>query len=938
MSPARIWERDGTLAAIGQLLSEARESHGGSLFVVGQAGLGKTTMLERAQATAVGHFQVGIGRGDASEATLPFGIVDQALRGLGFKSRLALGVSPARSGLDARAAMSYAALQFLEEAAHPILLLLDDLHWADEDSLGLLSFLCRRIGGLPIAVIGTLRPWPAAALDMAHRIAKDGNATIDQLRPLTESGAAELLSDRAGRRITPSSARRAAGLAAGNPLLLEQVALNIRKGKGIPQVRGDTAAVEAGLLRSAFTGMSADERRYAQAASILGSRFRPAMASAIAELSPAAGDRTLEALCRGGLFKAEGSTLARFAHPMLRQVVYDEVPAPVRSRWHARAFRLLVSAKADPAEAAEHAVRADLAGDPAAVAILAEAGRAALRAGAISRARQRLQAAVEAAGAGAAVDLLMDLGEVLLESGDGQAAATIYRRVLALPTLKKGLRSVAQRMLGRALFIRGAVQDAAAAFDAAVTCALPDDRPNAAEALLDQAFTSWPTGGPALAMPLLERARELATGASPSLRVRADTFWGFTAFVRGDPAGIDAVNGAVKHALANPEADTADFSWSWGTLGTYGNMAKWTERFADATRAYEVGITAAERMGLPVAMAAVTVMHADTCIRTGKLRLALELADQATLLSDLAPERAFWAAITHAYILAEMGRMDECLAWWQRAQALAEPDEASVGRVWLWHVEAVLAMHARETEQACAVFDRLHALVNRLEIEEPCVIPWAGDAITAYLYGGRRDQALAIIARLERVAERLPCRFPRVVVAGARAALAQVNGEAAESARLLDQATTLAGESGMPVLHARTLTRYGGFLRRTGQDRHARPYLAKAVALAETCGADSLAAKAADELKLAGGRQTKRKTRPNELTPAEARVRRLAELGLSNERIAEQLFVSVNTIETHKQHFYQKLGVKSLGELLALARAAPEREPVPSGDGPSRGR
>jgi DNA-binding NarL/FixJ family response regulator len=142
----------------------------------------------------------------------------------------------------------------------------------------------------------------------------------------------------------------------------------------------------------------------------------------------------------------------------------------------------------------------------------------------------------------------------------------------------------------------------------------------------------------------------------------------------------------------------------------------------------------------------------------------------------------------------------------------------------------------------------------------------------------------------------------------------------------------------MPVLHARTLTRYGGFLRRTGQDRHARPYLAKAVALAETCGADSLAAKAADELKLAGGRQTKRKTRPNELTPAEARVRRLAELGLSNERIAEQLFVSVNTIETHKQHFYQKLGVKSLGELLALARAAPEREPAPSGAGPSRGR
>jgi hypothetical protein len=67
-----------------------------------------------------------------------------------------------------------------------------------------------------------------------------------------------------------------------------------------------------------------------------------------------------------------------------------------------------------------------------------------------------------------------------------------------------------------------------------------------------------------------------------------------------------------------------------------------------------------------------------------------------------------------------------------------------------------------------------------------------------------------------------------VVVAGARAALAQLNGEVAESVRLLEEATTLAAESGMPVLQARTLTRYGGFLRRAGQVRRARPYLAKA--------------------------------------------------------------------------------------------------------------
>jgi DNA-binding CsgD family transcriptional regulator len=717
-------------------------------------------------------------------------------------------------------------------------------------------------------------------------------------------------------------------LAAGNPLLLEQVAFNITKGKGIPEISGDSASIEAGLLRSRFTGISVDESRYAQAASVLGIRFRPAMAAALAELAPDAGDRALEALCRGGLFKADGPTRSRFTHPMLRKVVYEDIPAPVRSSWHTRAFRLLVVSGADPSEAAEHASRADLAGDAEAVAILAEAGRAAMRAGAIARARQRLTTAVQLAGTVASPQLLMELGEVLLVGGDGRAAAITYRRALALPELPRSIRTEAQRMLGRALFIRGAVQDAAEAFREAVSSALPDDRTNAVEALLDQAFTAWPTGGPSMARPLLERARDLATDASTSLRIRTDTAWAFSAFVGGDPSGIPVVDGAVKHAFANPEADTADFAWSWGTLGTYGNLAKWTERFDDATRAYGVGIKAAERMGLPVAIAAVTVMHADTCVRTGQLRLALELADRATLLADLAPERAFWAAITHAYVLADMGHMEECAAWSRRASELADPDDGWAGRVWLWHVEAVLAMHGRQTEQACALFDRVCELASRLEIVEPCVVPWAGDAIAAYLYGGRVGDALAIIESLEGLAKRLPCRLPRIVVAGSRAALARGDNGLTQS--LLEEQLGLAHEAGLPVIEARVGTRLGGFLRRVGQDRQARPYLARAVQLAESCGAESVASKAREELRLAGGRQTRPRQDPDALTFAEERVRRLAVQGLSPKQIADQLFVTINTIDTHLQHIYRKLGINSWRELIALSRRQDE-PPAPSG-------
>ena len=933
MPQAQIWERDGTLEAIDRLLSETREGRGRSLFIVGEAGLGKTTMVDRAQAGGRGQFQISIGRGDAAESSLPFGIIDQALRGLGFRS-LDDTKSVRRSALQARAARLYAALQFLEGLPSPTLLLLDDLHWADEDSLALLSYLCRRIGSLPIALIGTLRPWPDTALDTVGPLANDGDAIMERLLPLSEAGATEMLTERAGGRISPSSARRAARLAGGNPLLLEQVVKSVRHGRGLAESDGHVATIKTGLLRARFTGVSAEEKRYAQAAAVLGSRFRPTIATAMAELLAGEGDLALEGLYRGGLFRSDAAGWAQFAHPLLRQIVYDEIPPPLRARWHARAFRLLVSAGADPAEAAEHAARAGLIGDADAVAVLAQAGRAAMREGAIARAKQRLSAAVEVAGSRAAADLLMDLGEVLLDSGDGRAAIVTFRRVLAIPDLTEQRRSAAHRMLGRALFIRGAVLEAGEAFRTAVAGALPSDTSEAVRALLDEAFISWPSGGPALATPLLEQARELAVGSSPRLRVRADTAWAFSTFVGGNPTGIAVIDGAVAEALANPDADTTDFAWSWGTLGTYGNMAKWTERFGEATRAYEIGIQAAERIGLPVAIAMVAVMHGDTCLRIGKLREALLLADRATLLSDLAPERAFWAAMIHAYTLNEMGQMEECAEWCRRASALADPNENWAGRVWLLHMEAVLAMHARRTADACALFDRLQAIAKQLQILEPCVVPWSGDAITAYLYGGRIEDAQAVLGSLDSLAERLPCRFPRIVALGARAALTQAEGE---QQRLLDEAIALATDSGMPVLEARLRHRLGALLRRSGHDRAARPLLKRAIELADSCGAEGLAKKAREELKLAHGRQHRQVADPDALTLAELRVRSLAEQGVKAQRIAVQLFLSLNTIETHLQRIYRKLGINSQRELIALARRA-EPSPPPNGGARPRGR
>src|SRR6266567_3456208 len=886
MPQAPIWERDGTLGAIERLLSAAQEGRGRSLFIVGEAGLGKTTMIDRAQQGVAGSFRIGIGRGDAAESSLPFGIIDQALRGLGFR-RPSNAKALRQTPLQARATRLYAAEQFLEGLPSPSLILLDDLHWADEDFLALLSFLCRRIGSLPIAVIGTLRPWPPSALNMLAPLATGGDATVEQLMPLSAAASTEMLNDRTGTTISGPSAQRATTLAAGNPLLLEQIASNV-----------------------------------------LGTRFRPMIANAMAELSEEDGDRVLEAMCRGGVFDTSTPGRAQFAHPLLQQLVYDEIPAPLRASWHARAFRLLVAAGADTDESAEHAARSGAIGDPDAIRVLAIAGRTALREGAIARAKQRLEAAAELAGSRANAALLLDLGEALVDSGDGRGAIAAARRLLDLSDLTDRQRIAGQRILGRALFVRGAHAEAADAFQAAVVTALRSDKSEAVRALLDAAFIAWPSGGPALATPLLEQARELAAESSPRLRLRADTAWAFSAFVGGDPAGIAVLEGAVREALANPEDDTTDFAWSWGTLGTYANMAKWTERFAEATRAYEIGMQAAERMGLPVAIAAVAVMHGDTCIRTGRLREALELAKRATMLADLAPERAFWAAIIHAYTLADMGRMQDAAEWHRQATALAEPDEQSAGHLWLLHVGAVLAMHERRTADACALFDRLRALAGQLRILEPCIVPWSGDAITAYGHGGRLEDARDLLESLESRAHLLPCRFPRVVALSSRAAFTEKSDPPA-SRRLLDEAIGLATESGMPLLEARLRYRLGAQLRRSGQDVAARPFLRRALELADGCGAEGWAKKAGEELKLAGGRQLGRRVDVDALTDAELRVRALAERGVKPAKIADQLMVSVNTIETHLQHIFRKLGINSQRELMTLAHD--RDDPSPNG-------
>ena len=139
----RLYEREAALGAIQRVLAAAFAGRGGTVFVVAPAGLGKTSVLQAAVAEARDRFDVRIADGDAVEAALPYGVITQVLRDEDKQA------APGGVGELPAATLFYATLRRINQAAatQPLLLALDDLHWADPDSLTFLHMLCRRAGG-----------------------------------------------------------------------------------------------------------------------------------------------------------------------------------------------------------------------------------------------------------------------------------------------------------------------------------------------------------------------------------------------------------------------------------------------------------------------------------------------------------------------------------------------------------------------------------------------------------------------------------------------------------------------------------------------------------------------------------------------------------------------------------------------------------------------
>lgn len=948
------------MAVVAGALRHAVAGRGTTLFVVAEPGLGKTTVLTAARALAdtepLGAALRAVSISEV-ESVLPFGMLARLLgpldapedpiapcrrHTLGSRhepgsrdepdsrdepgsrhtlgSRHKPGSRDAISSSEALARQYTALVEWLEHAARgPLVLLVDDMHWADRDSLGLLGLLCRRVADLPVVLLATLRPWPAAALDQARELAGRGVATVLELQPLSDGAARTLLLQHAGGPIPDATAQQALRMCAGNPLLLAETAGAWARGQDV--LDGDASTLAARVLLPRFAGVGAAGLALARAASVLGTRFRSPVAADISGLDDPEVLDGLDALCRAGLVRGRHDGEDEFVHPLFRKALYEDMPIPVRRELHARAFRALRASAVAPAESAAHGVRAGLTGDPLLAATLLDAGRAALAAGAAATAAEHFAHAVAVAGNDAPVAAHIELGEANLMAGRIDAAAQGLGTLLARPALTDPERVGVLRLLAQVQLLgidheqadrtARTASDVAARFDPVLAC----------DIVLDTTFMGWLFVGPRRARAVTRRVLDTIATSSlgdERLRVSAMTADAMLGYMLGDPSGLDTMADLARAADAAGQFGPDRAPWTWDVRFAYVNLAKLAERFDDDEAGYSRLATAACEHGSTLAQHAYAITRADSLWRLGRLQESYDLLARTKDLMDLVPMLAPFACVGLAHVTHEMGLQEESAMWRERLHRLmAGVGESPYLRLWLLLIAC--HEHLAHGSPADAAADATQAMAVAADsgLLEPCIVPWHGAAIEAMSVAGDLDHAEELACDLLARCQPLPCHAPRAVALAGKATIAWRRGQVDEAESLYEAALAHNAQVPMPLAEAETLLLQGRFLRRCGRTGPAGTALQRALDLVKPAGAARLQAIAVRELAAAGVRRRRRA--PSEPTEQERRVAVLAAQGLTNKEIAQHLYVSAKTVDHHLSRVYAKLGISSRRQLI-LAR------------------
>jgi DNA-binding CsgD family transcriptional regulator len=931
-----LLERHAELDALGRTMLAAAEGQGAVAVVLGEAGVGKTRLLEAARGLAEeGGLRVLSARAAELESSFPFGVVRQLLERplveLGDMERAAAFAGAAgfsrvlfeHSEPETRPvedAAGFAALHGLYWLVAnladrgPMALLVDDVHWADAASLRFVDYLARRVSGLALALVVAARSGePAAVEERLLGLERSAGATVLHPPPLSARAVARRVRERLPREPDEAFCRACFDATGGNPLFLDELLRELEAGGAEPTAEaagsvgtvGPEAVARLTLARLDAIGPEAGE--LARAVAVLGDGAEPAVAASAAGLSADRAGMAADRLAAAGILAPERTL--RFVHPIVRAAIYRRLLPGERAARHGEAAAQLARAGAPAERIAAHLLLTGPGGDGACVSTLAEAARIALARGAPESAAAYLRRALEEPPPAAELHgLLLELGRVEHDLHDYAAAEDHLSGALRSSELR--IRAEAVRWLARTLMSSGRPDEALARFDEEIE-ALAEQAPELALGLESELLLAavWSPGHQPKIAAWVERFERRAGG-----RPRFEAIAGFHRALRRMLEGASAaeVGDRIEAALATGAIDSLDPSFGWAM-----RLLQHSEREEAGLTLVEPALARARELGRLSQVQLLCAQRAQFVYAQGRIGEALAEAEVGLNAAE-----GFHAALPllHAVrldALRERGELDEAEAGLRRAGFAGEvADRPPFG--WLLASRCRLRLAQDRLEEARADFVRgevLHERVGASHIVHP---DWRAYGAIALARLGQREQAEQVADRqLERARS---FGAPRALGTALRAAAAVKGGETALGH--LEEAVAVLEDSLARLVLAQVLADYGALLRELGRRRESRDPLRRAISLTDVCGAPVLAERARAELTAGGGRPPPAETEGMAaLTPAERRVATLAARGPTNREIAQTLFVTEKTVEIHLSRAYRKLGIRSrwqLPEFVAL--------------------
>ncbi|MBG0563963.1 LuxR C-terminal-related transcriptional regulator [Actinoplanes aureus] len=872
-----LYGRSAEVSALDEVIARARDGFGGAVVLRGEAGEGKTALLEAAAGRA-GGMRVLRTTGVEAESDLAFATLHQVLWPVAGSLdalpepqrdavRAALGLAPGTAG--DRYLLGAGVLSLLAEAAVPdgLICVVDDFQWVDRASADALLFAARRLGTEKIAMLYAVR---------GDTPVKGVPRTVE-VRGLPDAAAAEMLASRCD--VQPGVARELVTLTRANPLALGEIA--------------------AGLTPAQLTGREPLPDPLPGGARLFGDRVAalpaPARLLALVAAVEADLDLGLRAAGRlsaegtaGALAELEGSGLAelagtrvRFRHPLVRSAVYEAAtPAEIRE------VHAVLAELTDGDRRAWHLAGAAVGKDERVAAeLVAAAERARDRGGYGTAATALARAAELSPEPHARAARLKDAAVAAWLGGRPGQAESLLAEARDQAGADARLAMEIAQLRGRFELNSGNAAEAVRILAAGDSLDMLADAVEAASYVGDTAA-------------VIELGRRAAAYPEGFLR---DTVTGIGLTLDGDATGPGLLRRAL--ALAGELRDAAEHLWAAAAASQLGESDLATEMAERAGRVARVSGMAGQ---LPVVLEFVATAERIA----GRLTRSQAVSEEGLdLAREAGYENTVAAHLANLAVLAALrGEEQTCERRAREALAIAVPHRVGL--------RAGVAAYALALLDLClGRYATAHDRFTAIAVAGPGVghptVAWrtAPDRVEAAVGAGDEVGARAALEAYERWSA-------YAATPESHALLTRCRGLVESSEDALGEALRLHTN---PFEAARTALLLGERLRRAKRPGEARAHLRMAWETFERAGARPWADRAQGELRAAG------ETGPAQpsavldaLTPQELRIAGMVADGLSSKQIAAQLFVSPRTVEYHLYKMYPKLGIGSRTELARL--------------------